>query len=248
MRRFRALFQKRRLDCELDDELRFHLESQVEENLRRGMTPEQARYEARRSFGGVEQVKEAYRDRRGFPLLETLVQDLRYSQRVLHQSPVFTVVAILTLALGIGATSSIFSVVNAVLLKPLPFRDANRLVLVRQQMLKFGAQTMNVPAPDTVEYRKSGVFEEAGRVIHAAVRIGDSVLEMGESRDEAQTLPGRFFLYVEDCDACYRGAVAAGATSLQEPADQPYGHRTAMVLDPFGYQWVPASLIRNAKP
>src|SRR5712692_7310960 len=84
-----------------------------------------------------------------------------------------------------------------------------------------------------------GVFEESGRVVHAAVRIGDAVLEMGEPH-EAQSLPSRFFLYVEDCDAWYRRAVAAGATSLEPPADQPEcdGHRTAVVLDPFGYQWV----------
>jgi uncharacterized glyoxalase superfamily protein PhnB len=83
------------------------------------------------------------------------------------------------------------------------------------------------------------VFEESGRVMHAAVRIGDAVLEMGEPH-EPHSLASRFFLYVEDCDAWYRRALAAGATSLQEPTDQPYGHRTAMVLDPFGYQWIPA--------
>jgi len=90
------------------------------------------------------------------------------------------------------------------------------------------------------------VFEEAGRVMHAAARIGDAVVEMGEPHGEAPSLPSRFFLYVEDCDAWHRRAVAAGATSLQEPTDQPYGHRTAMVLDPFGYQWVPASLLKDA--
>ena len=89
-----------------------------------------------------------------------------------------------------------------------------------------------------------GVYEESGRVMHAAVRIGDAVLEMGEPREEVQPMPSRFFLYVDDCDAWYRRAVAAGATSLEEPADQPYGHRTAVVVDPFGYQWVPASLLK----
>ena len=89
-----------------------------------------------------------------------------------------------------------------------------------------------------------GVYEESGRVMHAAVRIGDAVLEMGEPREEVQPMPSRFFLYVDDCDAWYRRAVAAGATSLEEPADQSYGHRTAVVVDPFGYQWVPASLLK----
>ncbi|MGH9631160.1 MAG: VOC family protein [Bryobacteraceae bacterium] len=90
------------------------------------------------------------------------------------------------------------------------------------------------------------VFEESGRVMHAAVRIGDAVVEMGEASGEAPSLPGRFFLYVADCDASYRRAVDAGAVSLQEPADQPHGHRTAVVVDPFGYQWVTASLLRDA--
>jgi putative ABC transport system permease protein len=162
MKRFLAIFRKRRLDRELDDELRFHIDAEIEQNLRRGMSPDQARHEAQRSFGGVEQVKEAYRDRRGIPMLETMLQDLRYSQRVLRQSPAFTTIAILTLALGIGATSAIFSVVNAVLLKPLPFRGADRLVLVREQIPKLGPQAMQVAAPDTVEYRKSEVFDETG--------------------------------------------------------------------------------------
>jgi uncharacterized glyoxalase superfamily protein PhnB len=91
-----------------------------------------------------------------------------------------------------------------------------------------------------------GVFEEAGRVMHAAVRIGDAVLEMGEPGGEAPSLPSMFFLYVEDCDAWYRRAIAAGATSLDEPTDQPWGHRAAVLLDPLGHQWSPASLLKNA--
>jgi PhnB protein len=87
------------------------------------------------------------------------------------------------------------------------------------------------------------VYEHSGRVMHAAVRIGDAVLEMGEAEDHH--LPSGFVLYVEDCDASYRRAVAAGATSVEEPADRPYGHRTATVLDPFGYEWVPASLLKH---
>jgi uncharacterized glyoxalase superfamily protein PhnB len=89
------------------------------------------------------------------------------------------------------------------------------------------------------------VFEQAGRVMHAAVRIGDAVIEMGEPEGERPSLPSRFFLYVEDCDALYHRAVAAGATSIAGPTDQPYGHRTATLLDPFGYEWIPASLLRN---
>jgi PhnB protein len=88
------------------------------------------------------------------------------------------------------------------------------------------------------------VHEQSGRVMHAAVRIGGAVLEMGEAQ-EPQHLPSRFFLYVEDCDAWYRRAIAAGATSIEEPADRPYGHRTATLLDPFGYEWIPASLLKN---
>src|SRR5262249_57712082 len=126
------------LDEELDEELRFHLEAEMDANVRRGMTLEQARAEARRSFGGVQQTKEAYRDRRGIPWIDSLLADVRYGLRVMRQSPGFTTIAVLTLALGIGATSSIFSVVNAILLKPLPFRASERLVLVRMQIPKFG--------------------------------------------------------------------------------------------------------------
>jgi PhnB protein len=93
--------------------------------------------------------------------------------------------------------------------------------------------------------QEMGVYEESGRVVHAAVRIGDAVLEMGEPHGEGPSLPSRFFLYVEDCDAWYRRAVAAGATSIEAPTDQPYG-RTATLLDPFGYEWIPASLLKNA--
>ncbi|HEV2665080.1 MAG TPA: ABC transporter permease, partial [Blastocatellia bacterium] len=126
--RLLGLFLRRKLERELEEEIRSHLEMQIEDNLRQGMSPEDARRAARLRFGGVEQVKEAYRDKGRLGWIESLWQDLRYAIRSLFRNPVFSVVVLLTLAIGIGSTTAIFSVVYALLLKPLPYPDSDRLV------------------------------------------------------------------------------------------------------------------------
>lgn len=123
-----ALFRKRCLDDELQEELRSHFEMAIDLNVRQGMTPEQARREASIAFGGIEQTKQIYREQRGLPMIETVLKDLRYGWRMLRLNPGFTTVAVLSIALGIGANTAIFSLIYALLLRSLPVPNPGELM------------------------------------------------------------------------------------------------------------------------
>ena len=143
---FRNVFRKKRVEEELDEEVRSYLELMAAEKVRRGMAPEEALCEARRDLGGLEQVKESVRDIRMGVSLDTVSQDLRYAFRALLRNPAFSSVAVLTLALGIGANTTIFTVVNGVLLKPLPYPDPDRLFMLWEKQLSDGSLGTVAPA------------------------------------------------------------------------------------------------------
>ncbi|HKF49466.1 MAG TPA: ABC transporter permease [Terracidiphilus sp.] len=150
--RVASLVRGKSLDAELDDELRSHIELAAEENVKRGMRPDEAREAAVRAFGGVTQTRERYRTQRGVPFFEVLGQDLRQAGRQLKNAPAFTLTVVAILALGIGANTTVFSIVDAVMLRPLPYAHPERLVEVESysQSLPEGR---NVSYPDFFDWR-----------------------------------------------------------------------------------------------
>ena len=175
--KLRTLFRKGNLELELADEIQSHLEMQIEDNQRQGMSPDEARYAALRKFGGVDQVKETYRDRRGLPFLETFLRDLKYGARMMRRSPIVTTVAILSLALGIGANTALFSVLDAVLLKTLPVESPEALVVFQWQSsrnfrLSGASGTSNVTVPPDMRGLSLFRYEVFERMHQAQIAAG----------------------------------------------------------------------------
>ena len=130
LHRLAGVFKRRQRELELAEEIESHLQMHIDDNLRCGIAAEEARRLALIKLGGIASTQENYRDRAGFPSLETLAEDVRYSFRMLRKTPVFTTVALLTLTLGIGANTAIFTLTNALFLRRLPVPEANRLALI----------------------------------------------------------------------------------------------------------------------
>src|SRR5579859_2349924 len=176
MRRFAALFLRKHLERQLDAELRSHLEIAVEMNLRKGMSAEDARHEAFRSFGGVEQTKELYRERRGLPMIENTLQDLRFGLRMLRRSPGFSILAILCLTLGIGANAAVFSWVEGILFRPYPAVSHQERLFALGGTERGEAHGTPLSWPDFVDLQRSSTLFDTlfvSKITGTTLSIGD---------------------------------------------------------------------------
>ena len=183
LRRVRGMFGVRRADAELELEIRDHIQTLTDEHLRRGLTPDEARSAARRDFGGVEQMKETYREQRAVPLLDALVRDVQYALRSFRKSPGFVCAVVLSLAAGIGVNAVVFTVFNAVLLTSLPVRNGQELAAIGLQ----GASTEVDPSAARFSYPAFDMFRRAvspSRELAAVSRVARMY-----RRDEGQREP-----------------------------------------------------------
>src|SRR5690348_9922382 len=191
--KLRALLRRRTAEHDLDDEIRFHIELETEKNIAFGLSPDEARRRALVAFGGVERYKEAHRDVRGARWIEEIGADVRFTLRALHRGPALATAAIITLALGVGANTAIFSAVNAVILRPLPFPAPDRLVMLWEQNPDRG-WFQNVVAPaNYLDWREQvAAFSDA-----AAYIDGTGTLTLTGHGDPhvvtAQSVTGNFF-------------------------------------------------------
>src|ERR1700682_5984655 len=173
------IFRRRYWDQERSRELEAYLQIETDENIARGMRPEEARYAAQRKLGNSTLIREEIYRMNSIGLLETIWQDLKYAVRVLVKSPAFTIFAVVVLALGIAANTAIFSIADTVLLRPLPYRDARRLVMVWEDASSYGFPE-NTPAPGNFSDWKARnhVFEDtAALLFHTLNLTGDGTPE-----------------------------------------------------------------------
>jgi len=219
--RFGGLFRKVRQDRDFAVEMDSHLQMHIEDNLRAGMNAAEARRKALIKLGGIEQTKEIYRDRRGLPLLETLFQDLRFAFRMLRKNPGFTAVAALTLALGIGANTAIFSIVNAVVLRPLPYKDSARIVTFHTKTAMFPNFTLALTWPAFQEVRSQATMLEET----AAFWATDRTLT-GVDQPEVLRATGVSSGFFEEL-----GVYAQQGRLLSEQDHQPGQNRVAVISD-----------------
>jgi putative ABC transport system permease protein len=169
--RIRSLLRRNAAELDLDDELGFHMDEQLGKYLKSGLTREEALRRIRIEFGGIDQVKEECREARGMRLLEELIKDVRYALRGFRKAPVFTTVAVLTLTLGIGATTTMFSVLYGVLLRPLPYQDAPRLIVLNETTPKVG--NVSVSYPNFLDWRAQTLtFSEMAAVCEVSFNLG----------------------------------------------------------------------------
>src|SRR5215510_2804217 len=223
---WRNLFHKTRKDRELREEIDAYLELLVEQKINEGLKPEEARRAALIELGGREQVKEKVREARVGYQLDTLWQDLRYGLRMLRRNPGFSAVAVLTLALGIGANTAIFSVANTLLLRPFPIKDADRIVDLHRP---FTPGWEGFSYPEYIELRKrSGAVADLFAFSHAELALGASGVESKATVDnEAEELHG--LLVTGTCFSSLGGKAALGRTLTPED-DQAEGAHPVVVL------------------
>lgn len=215
---------RRRFEAEMDDELRFHVEMQTEQHVRNGLNPDEARRRALVEFGGLEQARENCRDNVGIRLMTDFFQDLRYAVRTLLRSPGFTIVAVLTLALGIGANTAVFSVVNTLLLKPLPFEKPEQVVMLWQQNPETGFDQEQVAWGDLPDWEKGNTtFERFGYVINQTSSSRNFMLRIG---DDFTRIRAR---YVSSGLFDVLGVAPFQGQTLDEADDKPGGPRRAVL-------------------
>src|SRR2546428_2637346 len=224
--RLRSLFRKGRVEEELSEELRFHQEKLIEEHVGKGMAREEARYAALRELGGEDQIKEECRDMRQVNYIENFMQDVRYGLRQLRRNPGFTAVAVLTLALGIGANTAIFSVVNAVVLRPLPYPQSDRLVWISKVIPALNAEV--VVSGDYFDWRDQNKTLERMTAYDPAVSF--NLTGRGTpAHIHAAGVSANFFQTL--------GVDPQLGRSFTHEEDQPNGPNTVVLMQAFWQQY-----------
>src|ERR1044071_7122696 len=269
--RLRALRHSDAVHGEIDEEVRFHIDMRTEENVRRGMSPEEARREAERRFGPLTRIKELGYEVRGGGMLETLRQDLRYGARMLLKNPGFTLVAVLTLGLGIGANTAIFSVVNAVLLRPLPFAEPERLVWLWDTQPQLPTAPASLPAfldwkGQNQSFEHLAAFQSGSMFIDTGDGMRDTPVGLvtpetfalfrvspilGRTFTDEETLPGRFRVAVLGY-AMWRGRFGSDPNVVGRTIELNGASYTIIGVMPEGFSfpdraelWVPLRIDPN---